>query len=312
MNEKSDRKAIGLFHDASKKWNTNHQCLYPRCRKVPIGSHVIPRSVLALIAENGKVYGWNPPFHSIVQNAQNDQERERLYDEPRLFGIDEDNFPIKFPLFCEEHDGPVFASLELDGFSNLPKQVALLAYRAVCYNSWHPNPASTIFAWAEQHNILLPPSLSSPEKVAILEASFITDTLLTARQWLGSMVETQDYTQIESVTVSLAIPAWIASTSAFVPMTDDEDTDTLTAEDVLAFTLFPEKTRNSSYCVLSWFKGSQRGRHYKNTVLRLPKDELQDVLFATAFNKGNVCLSPPWWNSLTEEDKEILRQIHLD
>jgi len=312
----SERQAIGLFHDASKKWETSNQCLYPKCKKKPIGSHVIPRSILKLLAENGEVLGWKPSYHELVQNAQNNQEIVRLYEEPRSFGIEEDSFPIKLPLYCSYHDSILFAPLEQTEFTEHPKQVALLAYRALSYNTCYPHLVNNTLAWAKQHEFSH--AFSSPEEAAILQNSFATSALLEARDQLASMLATEDYAQIEWELFMLNIPACIASTAAYIPIIENQDTDILngtlsfTAQDVLTFSLFPDNTQMKSYCVLSRFKGSQRADYSRVAFRQLSRSDLQDVLFATAFRQGNVCIAPAWWNSLKREDKQQLKEIHLD
>jgi hypothetical protein len=147
---------------------------------------------------------------------------------------------------------------------------------------------------------------------------FLLPRSVEARDQLASMLATEDYAQIEWELFMLNIPACIASTAAYIPIIENQDTDILngtlsfTAQDVLTFSLFPDNTQMKSYCVLSRFKGSQRADYSRVAFRQLSKSDLQDVLFATAFRQGNVCIAPAWWNSLKREDKQQLKEIHLD
>ncbi len=132
----SIREAANLLADVDdvlKKAGRNSTCLYPSCSDTPIGSHVIARKVLKLIAENSKVLTWNPnpSAWDMTRRVDAGVPLIQAYAEPISVGI-HDIRKVTSPLFCETHDGPVFASLERDDFSCTAKQVLLLAYRALC------------------------------------------------------------------------------------------------------------------------------------------------------------------------------------
>jgi len=53
MEQKADLQSVEPFRKKLKQLNKNNQCVYPGCKKRPIGSHVIAESVLKLIADKG-------------------------------------------------------------------------------------------------------------------------------------------------------------------------------------------------------------------------------------------------------------------
>ena len=52
MQKQVDWKLVGEFEEAIVQSQKNGTCLYPGCTEKPIGSHVIARKTLRLIAEN--------------------------------------------------------------------------------------------------------------------------------------------------------------------------------------------------------------------------------------------------------------------
>ena len=305
-----DRRDYGQFKSiflrTLKKMDRNNQCLYPGCKRKPIDSHIIAKAVLKRIAHNGKVLTWNWYEEDIANINPNDQDWERIFTEPKEAGIGKD---VTYPIFCHTHDNNIFRVLENPGFDSQLEQVALLAYRALCYKTWHPH-------LKERLEFLL--SFKEPQALVEQERLFARIPLLKARERLEQMLITRDYTQLEHKIIALNIPPCIACTDAFIPTDKDEyihifkGTLSFTAEDVLTFTFVPERDSNKSMCVITWFCGSQRATHFRkfHELDQLSGQELLDMLLTNAF-MCNIFISPTWWNSLSQEDKQQAKELQL-
>src|SRR5439155_877893 len=98
---------------------------------------VIAESVLERLADKeGKVLTWEASYHDVVVNTLQGHEWDRVYQQPKRVGIRQE---VTYPIFCREHENGIFSALEDNGFSFHKKQVALLAYRALCYKTWNPH-----------------------------------------------------------------------------------------------------------------------------------------------------------------------------
>ncbi|HEU5375428.1 MAG TPA: hypothetical protein VFV38_08320 [Ktedonobacteraceae bacterium] len=314
MNTQMDPKMIGDLHRVLKNWDRNKKCLYPNCSEKPIGSHVIPEKLLKLIANNGTVLTWVPSFTVMMKNIEAGRTVEQLHFEPTAVGIN----TVTYPLFCGKHDSTIFAPLEQEEFSARPEQVLLLAYRAFCALTYSPPPTEQILTIAEQNGYQ--DSLRWPEQSAQARRFLERKPLVEARQRHEHMLLTRDYTELCWAMYLVDIPPCIACSYPFVPVEEidslakpDDDTQTIRAEDVLVFSLFPNTLQQNSFCVLSWLKGSQQMQRFLCSLKldQLSEQDLQQKLFSLAFQSNRVYLSPAWWQSLRQEQKNSNVELYL-
>ena len=309
-----------LYRLYEKQKRNNFLCLFPGCtaRLTRPSSHVIPESVLRLFARDGKVLRWDQPdYGAIKRSVTGNQSWETVYAEPIEIGVGE----TKWPLFCHDHDDGAFAPLEKPKFAMAPKQpeqLALLAYRALCYTTYNNQKRmiEEFFSWLQERGHSHP--FASPEKRAELQQYLPLDPLLEARHLLGQMCKNKDYSQVDGDVFPLTnIPARIACTGPWIPLDRIEQESLLknslmlTPQDVTTFSVFPNNNSETSYCVISWFKGSQRGESYRDMLHQLSGHEQEKNLLFTAFQQPNICISPGWWDSLSEEEKQRYRNLYL-
>ncbi|SRR5258708_4602317 len=307
-------EVIKDFEGVLKKVGRNDTCLIPKCSGKPIGSHVIARKTLSLIAKNSKVFTWDPKLSAwkIARSI----DAGRPLEDPILVGIDDDH-KVKYPLFCNMHDGPVFEPLEVEGFSLQPVQVLLLAYRASCYLTFSSFPVEAIFELARQRGYQH--SLDTPDRRQKLERFRAAGPLLDVRQRYEQIRETQDYQQLGWSIHPVNVQPCVASTYTLFPV-DDIDaeaivsgTQVLTAEDAISFSLLPYEPLNNSICVMSWFRGSQRAQRFMNLrkVNELTEKQQQDMFLSLAFESPIIYISPTWWESLSEEQRTEYKKMHF-
>lgn len=137
MEPKIDTQFVQPLIKKLGEFRNNNRCLYPGCPKEPIDSHIIAESVLKRIADKEeKVMTWQPHENNVITNTLQGHQWDRIYNKPRKAGIGKE---VTCPIFCDEHDNGIFAPLEDREFTFHREQVALLAYRALCYRTWNPH-----------------------------------------------------------------------------------------------------------------------------------------------------------------------------
>jgi hypothetical protein len=202
LNIQPDWKVINAFEDAMEKARKNGTCLYPGCNDKPIGSHVIARKALRLLAENSRVLTWNKPTaHSMYNQLLAGKQLEDLSLEPTSVGI-HDIKKVTCPLFCHDHDDKIFAPIEKEEIASrselIPEQVVLLAYRALSSVTYSDTVTEAIFAVSKQHGYKN--SFSEPERYARLQRFQARDILQKSHQRYELIHLTKDYNQLgESV-----------------------------------------------------------------------------------------------------------------
>ncbi len=248
---------------------------------------------------------WNPEEDMLVKNARSGEGVERIYDKLRERGVKE----VSWPLFCNPHDSSVFRPLEDEHREVKPdnERAALLAYRAICYKTHIPRTEELV-------KLLL--SLESPEKATENMMLFATKPLLDVRKRVESMVVARDYGPLKSKSILIPSTPSVACADAFIQIAEDEDKSiqnsnvTLNAEDAMTFTLFP-KNENETLCVITWFEESQRGIEYVTFLNSLSQNEQYQFLMTTAFTLPNICISPVWWQSRSDEERQYLTGLQV-
>jgi len=240
----------------------------------------------------------------------------QAYAKPISVGI-RDKRNVTSPLFCETHDGPVFAPLEHDEFSCSAEQVLLLAYRALCAKTFTVPPTEPLFAVSRKYGHIH--SLGTPERLPRVLRYQANDVVIEARQRHEDLLLAHDYQQLGWAMFVVDIPPCVASTNVLIPADDLEKkavidgTLAFTAEDVITYSFFPTE-QNNSIGVISWLRGSQRARRFleARNIHQLSEQERQDDFLSQAFESPTVYISPPWWRSLSSEQREEYTQLQLE
>jgi hypothetical protein len=317
-----DWKLVGEFEDAIVKSQENGTCLYPGCTEKPIGSHVIARKTLRLIAENSKVLTWNTPdAYALFKQAKEGKPMRDLTFMPELVGI-HDIRKVTRPIFCQKHDGEVFAPIEKDEIASrsafLPEQIVLLAYRALCSVTYKDTLTEALVSLVKKHDVAHP--LHNPERFKRLLRFKARDILLQAQQSYEQIHLTKDYEQLGWSVYPMNVQPCVAATYSQIP-NDSESNDAqsivdgrlqLTAEDVIHFTLLPDPRFGNSICIISWLKDSPRARQFMilSEMNELSEQQQQELFFILAFRSPTIYISPTWWRSLSEEKRKEYMKIH--
>ena len=248
----SNPKIIGELHKAFRKRNGKCLCPGSTCSKKPIHSHVISEKILRLIAENSFVRTWDLPYDMLIKRIQAGLPLEHVYFEPTLVGVGQKSL-VTCPLFCKDHDRQIFAPLEQGNLSSQPnpEQIALIAYRALCAATYDQKAPERAFAVGKKYGERS--TLDTPEKLPRLNRFLARDELLLARYQHEQILITQDYRQIENKTFLVNMAPCIACTDTLIhsdsldAMITITGSQTLTAEDVVVYSLFPYPPMHSLF-----------------------------------------------------------------
>jgi len=320
MSLQAVRPVINDLEDTLIKANKNDTCLYPNCSDPPIGSHVIARKILKLLADTGQVLTWSSVNTSLWDMAKNLEAgipwKYALSKEPVRVGI-KDVRKVKYPLFCHHHDENIFAPLEKQEFSFDAEQVVLLAYRALCYSTFGISSTRNFFTAIQKRGYQS--SFNTSDKLAKLARFHALDVLLEVRQQYEHILIHQEYDQLGWSIYSMNTLPCVATTHALIPVEDDEaksivnGTQILTKEDVVSFSLLP-CSDNKSICVVSWLKGSQRAQRFitVNKFNELSEKDQQKHFLSLAFDSHALYVSPKWWQSLKQEERNEYEMAQAD
>lgn len=322
MQKQVDWKLVGEFEEAIVQSQKNGTCLYPGCTEKPIGSHVIARKTLRLIAENSKVLTWNmPDAYALFKQAKDGKPMRDLTLMPELVGI-HDIRKVTRPIFCQKHDGEIFGPVEKEEIASrsafLPEQIVLLAYRELCSVTYNDTLTEALVSIVKKADVAHP--LHDPERFKRLLRFKARDILLQAQQSYEQVLLTKDYEQLGWSVNRMNVQPCIAATYSQIP-SDSESNDAqsivdgtlaLTAKDVVHFTWLPDPRFGNSICIISWLKGSQRARQFMilNGFNELSEQKQQELCFILAFRSPTIYISPTWWSSLSDEKRNEYAQLH--
>jgi hypothetical protein len=321
MNQHVDWKRLQNVEEVIRGTGRNTSCLFSGCEGRPIGSHVIARKTLELIADESHVLTWLPrqiTAWDIMRSTREGRSIEHLYEDPIRVGIGDRN-RVTEPLFCRGHDNRIFAPLEREDFSFQPQQVALLAYRALCSMVLSTTSSEAILtAAANQHDEH--DFLGSLQTLRKLQQFQKTELILQVRQLYEQIQAANNYNLLGWSMYLVNLPPCIATTYAFIPVEDNEDKAiadgklAVIVEDAVSFSFLPYKPQESSVCVISWLRGSKGALRFMtyHRINEISEKEQLDLFLFFAFESPTLYISPTWWQLLSDEAREKYKRIRLD
>jgi hypothetical protein len=203
----------------------------------------------------------------------------------------------------------------------IPKQVLLLAFRALCSLSYqltsHQSPIDTILDFSKR--VGYTHSLHKAENYVRQHRLMARETMLAVYECYEQMRRSGDYSKLAYSLYVVNVPPCIAATYALIPIADEEKeaivngTLQLSPMDAVSFSFLPHKPQTNSICVISWLAGSERAQRFiiENEINNLSEQEQLARFFERAFESPNIYMSPRWWNSLSEEKRAEYTQIHF-
>ena len=328
MNRQAGRKFLKDLDDTlTKKKESafqNATCFFQGCSTEPIKSHIISKKLLRRITENNSVLTWPSDDTSLSDMADAldaGKSLEHLNIVPIL--VDIRDVKLTDPLFCNPHDTRVFAQIDNREIAShaerIPKQVLLLAYRALCSLTFQfaNSPIDIILEATRKFGS--PHSLIEAERLARLYRDMAKDVMLSVYKRHEQIRKSGDYSQLGYSLYVVNGPPCIAATYSLIPVDEDENTAisngtlSLNPENAVSFSFLPHEPLTNSICVISWLKDSQRAKRFMtlNMINELSEKEQLDLFFRHAFESPTVYMSPQWWNSLSGEQRMKYTMMHF-
>ncbi|HEU5375817.1 MAG TPA: hypothetical protein VFV38_10290 [Ktedonobacteraceae bacterium] len=205
--------------------------------------------------------------------------------------------------------------LEKPGIYNETRRAALLAYRALCYKTWNPHLGDKL-----EFEL----SNCTPEAAEEFRSLFSLNAILAARNKLEGILLQNDHSAISRnvrwIKRILKLTPCIACADAFVPYKGAADASAIasgqtvvTPEDYVTFTLYPDKDLGASVCIVTCFKGNERGEQFIDDLD--PGNSSDDAAFNRIFNyalsMSLVYTSQAFWDFLSPEYKEEYVRLRM-
>ncbi|PSV20939.1 cytoplasmic protein [Photobacterium leiognathi subsp. mandapamensis] len=286
--------------------------LHHECDKKIIKAHTVPKSSsLKAIAENGHVLGLKMTLESIF----------KFKGTPQLEKIGINNASV-FNGFCKKHDDSFFASIEKSNFKNTLEQCFFLAYRS--FSREYYTKTSALETSYLRHQADKGKSIYS--QIDIQHNNFFTDLgtkfalndLFYHKKFFDESILTKDYSNIRAVVFTLETAPPVMVSGGVNP---DYNFRGELIQDLMNFEKYSELLSVTSFfdgsygkIVFSWLKNSELV--CENLIRTLFEKNNNDIpAFLVQFiikNIENFYISPKWWDSMNEENKEILLSLIED
>jgi len=283
------RKGRCLHFDAGSECNN------------PIDAHSIQKgAVLSLVARNGKIYA---PSKNIGDTKRN-KGRITLTEQ----GV---NRVSTFRGFCGKHDNELFEPIDNSPLAPNPEQIALYAYRSLCREVFVKENAVALFRDSPK---IRPRNKANQEVFdAMAEGSQIAlKNLYAHKRKFDSLFKSKCFDNLRSVLFHSLQPPSVVFSGLLSPDFDFlgnqlQDLSDRDGElDLITFSFAPMS--QGWACLFAWLTDSSQScvPLMRSLATRVHDDGgLGDLLFRFVIsNCENLAISPTWWESLTEDQRE--------
>jgi len=293
-----------------EKVRSVRMCLHPEagtasCRAGIIRAHSVQESVLRMIATDGHVYGWNRHTAALLNNGGNvTLARIGVNDASTFTGM------------CGHHDDATFAPLEKRVFTATPEQCFLLAYRSVCRELFvrRCRPGVIDVMRSMDHG----KSLEAQAYIQTYASAFSqgsqlgNDDLECHKTHYDKVLTAGDFDELKSLVIWLKHVPGIMCSGLTYPECDFDGNqlqrlDSPGRLDLLTFSSIG--CADGGAVVFSWLRNSDDAcQRFVDSLLRLPQALIPHAFARFLFGFcENIFISPSWWESLSQNDREGLR-----
>ncbi|MCY4762664.1 SEC-C domain-containing protein [Klebsiella aerogenes] len=316
--DKQKRMSTGEVMSFSKEISQRKKCYVPdtlthECQKKIIKAHTVSKSssLQSIADKTNHVLGLKMSIANIFANKGKIQ--------PEKIGV---NQASTFTGFCSYHDRVLFSCVENKDFVGTPEQCFALMFRALAKEIYAKEGACKISDFAK----------GADKGRGIVDQTFIQYTILMQQQGLDAakkelyelksvldnILLSKNYHDIESLIITFSEPLPIAVSSLISPMEDFQGNEIQDLSNLsmiaaqVCFNVFSSKEKG--YVVFSWVKGLHVIELFIKSLMKIEKQSLLDVLIKFCLSKAeNTFISPDWWESLSEEQKEgVIKMIMSD
>jgi hypothetical protein len=234
-----------------------------------------------------------------------------LLAKPERVGI---NKATTFAGFCSKHDNDLFSPLESSAFDFESRQIALLAYRAVC-RELYAKDAEIAAADALRNYVSVNPDIpgftekDSRHQIMRLARINARTNLADAKDRFAAMLSDQKLLRYYGVKFEDS-PVYLNSV-AFLPEWDFDGTRLQDLSFIAEFKpicFSAWAAGNHAAAVFSWHASADdMCIPFVSSLRRCKSDRLANRLLSMAFEvSDNVVFQRDWWESLRERDRQRL------
>ena len=292
-------------------------CLHPNassstCTGKIVRAHTIQRNGgLSKIARNGHVYC------AIKHGKMFDQSRWSPRSDPSRVGIRKASI---FTGFCSRHDNELFAPIEKQQFAGSPLQIALLGYRAICYELYMKEREFASYDLLRDFDKGHTPRSQREIQEAISLRNLGVDTALKELTLLKSRYdrvlfeERFDGLGYYVATLSKSPEVMCSATSQSTHDFRGNCIDRLRNPSIpaswMTFSLIA--TDDGGAAVFSWPADHRKSTDVMRTLHELPDADLPHAIIRFAFEFfENTYFSPEWWDGLESRAQTSLMKRQL-
>jgi hypothetical protein len=288
----------------SKKYCLHAEAALGKCDGPIIQAHTIQKNGgLSKIARDGHVY--------LIRPARVWTEDHFL--EAQLLGV---NSASTFTGFCRYHDNLTFAPIEKASFQANEQHTFLLAYRGICHELFQKSAQSNSFTFSKRNYDRgrdLEGQRAMQEYLNLLETGVDIglQELVAHKREYDKALMANDFRGCKYYIIWLEnIPDFLVSGS-FLPEFDfdgkllqDLGNLNMSAEQ-LSFSVIA--TDSGGAIVFSWLGEGVVCSQFVKSLHNKPDKAIPYAIARLAFEHfENICISPPWLESLTEENQQYL------
>ncbi len=298
---------LSSYLNVRKTLRQKGRCLHlaagVRCTKIIKAHSIQRRGALSLIADKNEVYAPSMNF--------TDTKRSRGLVKFTRQPISQVS---TFRGFCGRHDKELFRPIDDFGFVPTAEQILLYAYRSICRELFVKQNAVTLLkGYARESRNKANRSLFSD----MLKGSEIgLKNLNRHKKLYDRCLKTQSFTDIEYATFysrqnpSVTFSGLLCPDSDFLGNQLEDLTDEKANLSLITFCFVP--MQDGWIFLFAWHRESSTSNtalfRSLATVVHEGKD-LGDCLFRyVIWNCENLAISPTWWESLTERQKEDIER----
>ena len=262
-----------------------------------VQAHMIPRSQLVQIAEQGHVHAVPTRLAPIAQMKRSGFRAEDI-------GIG--NFST-LQCFCARHDKRLFAPLEDAALTFTREQLTLLHFRAMAAEVYIRGNAED--AAANEGRKYLS---SDPRREPFYEAFLIHSLAAIAAEEdfkrTENMINLPRYDEIRAAIIRFDATPVLLSVGAFRPLYDVIGTKLQNFSEEAAYIgMHILAVDKMPVVVFTWLKGQKPSQRFAKTFCLQPYRELTTLAVQTAFEYAeHTCMRHEWWMSLTKGWRALL------
>lgn len=262
-----------------------------------VHAHMIPRSQLVQIAEQGHVHAVPTRLAPIAQMKRSGFAAEDV-------GIS--NFST-LQCFCAHHDKTLFAPLEDVALTFTREQLTLLHYRALAAEVYIRGNAEDA-ATNEARKYLS----SDPQREPFYEAFWIHSLAAIAAEEnlkrTENMIYLSKYDEIRAAIIRFDATPVLLSVCAFRPLYDVIGVKLQNFSEEAAYIGMHVLTVDKMPAVVfTWLKGQKPSQRFAKSFCLQPYRQLTTLAVQTAFEYAEyTCMRREWWMSITKGWRTLL------